>query len=182
MPNTKNPKLLLHICCVGCGVYIAQILKEEFEVVFYFYNPNIFPQDEYEKRLEETKKIAKEYNIELMVGDYNHDVWLGKVKGYEKEPERGKRCEICYQDRLENTASRADELGADFFATTLSISPHKDFSKISSIGKNLENKYKINFLDKDFKKQDGYKKSVELSKKLNLYRQNYCGCEFSIRD
>jgi len=182
MPNTKKPKLLLHICCVGCGIYIAKILKEKFEVVFYFYNPNIFPENEYKKRLEETKKIAQEYNIKLMVGDYNHDVWLERVKGYEKEPERGKRCEICYQDRLENTAARAGEIESDFFATTLSISPHKDFSKISNIGKSLEKKYKINFLDKDFKKQDGYKKSVELSKKLNLYRQNYCGCEFSIRD
>ena len=179
--SKRKPKLLLHICCVGCGVYINQVLEKDFEVIFYFYNPNIYPENEYKKRLEETKKIARDYKTELLIGDYGHGVWLEKITGYEKEKERGKRCEICYKDRLETTAKKAKEIRVEFFTTTLSISPHKDFLMISNTGNEVAERYGLNFLDKDFKKQNGYKKSVELSQKLGLYRQNYCGCEFSMR-
>lgn len=175
----RQPKLLLHICCVGCGVYISKILKKKFRVILYFYNPNIYPKNEYDKRLKETRRIAKKLKLDLIVGKYNHSSWLKLIKGYEKDPEKGERCLICYQDRLEKTAETAKEKGYNYFSTTLTISPHKDAKAISEIGRELKKRYKVKFLDKDFKKQDGFKKSVELSKRLGLYRQNYCGCEFS---
>jgi len=175
----NKPKLLLHVCCAGCAAYVTQVLKKDYDVVLYFYNPNIFPESEYEKRLEEAKKIAAKYGLKLILEKYDHDGWLIKVKGYEKEPERGKRCLICYRDRLENAAETASSKGFAFFTTTLTISPHKDAKIISQLGQELEKKYKVKFLDRDFKKQDGFKKSMSLAKELDLYRQNYCGCEFS---
>jgi predicted adenine nucleotide alpha hydrolase (AANH) superfamily ATPase len=177
----KKSKLLLHICCVGCGVYIAKLLKEKFRVYLYFYNPNIFPENEYDKRLSEAKNIAKKFGLKLITEKYNHIFWLKKIEGHEHDQEKGERCLICYHDRLEKTAQKAKELKFDFFSTTLTISPHKDASQISKIGKELEEKYLIKYLDENFKKQDGYLKSSRLSRKLGLYRQNYCGCEFSQR-
>ena len=174
-------KLLLHICCAGCGAYVAQVLKKDYEVVLYFYNPNIYPESEYEKRLVEAKKIAAEYGLKLILEKYDHRAWLNKIKGQEKDLERGERCWICYRDRLEKTAKIAREKGFAFFTTTLTISPHKDAKKISQLGREMENKYKVKFLDRDLKKQDGFKKSTYLGKELGLYRQNYCGCEFSQR-
>ncbi len=176
-----KPKLLLHVCCASCGVYVAQILKKDYEVVLYFYNPNIYPESEYKKRLGEVKEIAKMFGIKLITEKYNHEEWLKKIKGRERDPERGERCRICYQDRLENTAKAAGAKGFDFFTTTLTISPYKDAKIISQLGQKLAKKYKIKFLDKDFKKQDGFKKSVCLCREFGLYRQNYCGCEFSKR-
>lgn len=176
-----RPKLLLHICCAGCGAYVVQVLKKDYEVVLYFYNPNIYPESEYEKRLVEAKKIAAEYGLKLILEKYDHRAWLNKIKGQEKDPERGERCWICYRDRLEKTAKIAREKGFAFFTTTLTISPHKDAKKISQLGREMENKYKVKFLDRDLKKQDGFKKSTYLGKELGLYRQNYCGCEFSQR-
>lgn len=182
MKNSENkPKLLLHICCVGCGVYVTNELKKNFEVELYFYNPNIFPQKEYDRRMEEAEKIAKTFEIPVIVEKYEHQNWLEKVRGYEKEPERGKRCEICYKDRLENTAKIAKKKGYSYFGTTLTTSPHKNAKLISLIGKELSKKFKLNYLDQDFKKNEGFKKSCEISKNLRLYRQDYCGCEFSIR-
>ncbi len=177
----KKPKLLLHICCVGCGVYISKVLQNDFKVALFFYNPNIYPEEECKKRLQEAEKIAKKFSLDLIIGRYDHGEWLEKVKGHERDPEKGKRCTICYRDRLENTAKKGEEKGFKYFATTLTISPHKDAKIISKIGQELEKEYKIKFLDKDFKKQDGFKKSSELTKELNLYRQNYCGCEFSLK-
>lgn len=177
----KKPKLLLHICCVGCGVYISQELNKEFETTLYFYNPNIYPQDEYLRRLDESRKIASNYGLELILDSYEHDEWLEKVKGHEFDQEKGERCHICYENRLNNAAAKAKELEMEYFATTLTISPHKDSGIINEIGKRLAQKHGINFLDRDFKKQDGFKKSSQLSRELGLYRQNYCGCEFSIR-
>jgi len=200
-----RPKLLLHICCAGCGAYVVQVLKKDYEVVLYFYNPNIYPESEYEKRLVEAKKIAAEYGLKLILEKYDHGAWLKKIKGQEKEPERGERCWICYQDRLERTAKIAQEKGFTCFTTTLTISPHKDAKIISQLGQKMEKKYKVNpvrnssgafppekeqrgiisngarFLDKDFKKQDGFKKSMGLAKELDLYRQKYCGYELSQR-
>lgn len=175
----KKPKLLLHICCVGCGVYIARLLKEKFRVYLFFYNPNIFPEEEFNKRLEEARKIAKKFNLRLLTEKYEHNFWLEKIKGHEEDRERGERCFVCYEDRLEKTAQIAKESDFKFFTTTLTMSPHKDAKAISKIGKKLEEKYQIKFLDQDFKKQDGFKKSSQLSRELGLYRQNYCGCEFS---
>lgn len=177
----KKPKLLLHICCAGCGAYVASALKEEYDLALYFFNPNIFPENEYAIRLKEVKRVAVKFGLEYFFGSYDHGQWLGEIVGYEKEPERGARCRICYRQRLTDTASLAREKGFSYFASTLSVSPHKDSALISSIGNELQSQFGIIFLDKDFKKRDGYKKSLALSRELDLYRQNYCGCEFSRR-
>ncbi len=177
LAKTKS-KLLLHVCCAGCGVYISQLLKKNYQVILYYYNPNIYPRSEYEKRLIEAEKIAKKYGLKLIKEKYDHKKWLKSVKGLEKELERGRRCLVCYKDRLEKTARVASGLGIKYFTTTLTMSPHKDASAINEIGNQLAKKYNLNFLAKDFKKQDGFKKSAAMSKELGLYRQDYCGCEF----
>lgn len=172
----------MQICCVGCGVYVVEALKSEFsEIVLYFYNPNIWPNEEYMRRLEEAKKIAAKFEYRIIIADYDHSGWLDMVKGLEAELEKGKRCLLCYRDRLDAAAKKAQELGFDYFGTTLTTSPHKDASVISGVGLEIAQKYGINYLDKDFKKDDGFKKSCQITKELNLYRQTYCGCEFSIR-
>ena len=177
----SKPKILLHICCVGCGVYVSQELKDDYEPVLYFYNSNIYPAEEYGKRLEEAEKIAKKFKLKIISKKYDHKLWLKKIKGRESDPERGKRCLICYKDRLEETAAAAKKMNFSFFATTLTTSPHKDAAAIIKIGQEAGKKYGVNFLEKDFKKHDGFKKSACLAKDLGLYRQNYCGCEFSRR-
>lgn len=177
----EKPKLLLHICCVGCGAYVAQVLKKEFKISLFFYNPNIWPREEYEKRREEAVRVAEEYKLDLVISDYDHGAWLKKIKGHEHDPEKGARCLICYEDRLQTTARKAQALGFDYFTTTLTVSPHKVAQAIMKSGKELAVSYNVIFLDQDFKKQDGFKKASQLSKELNLYRQNYCGCEFSRR-
>ena len=177
----KKPKLLLHTCCMGCGSYVVQKLKKDFNVVLYFYNPNIFPREEYDTRFNETKKIAKKFKLKLIIGNSDHKKWLDLVKGFEGEPERGRRCVLCYNERLKETARKAEEMGFEYFTTTLTISPHKDADVISELGNDIAKKYHVIFYDKDFKEEDGFKKSCVLSKELGLYRQNYCGCEFSIR-
>ncbi len=175
----RKPKLLLHICCAGCGAYVSRLLKQNFLVILYFYNPSIYPEDEYRKRLTEARTIAKEFNLKFIEGKYDHAKWLGIVRGLEQEPERGKRCEICHSDRLRQAAETAVAMNIKNFATTLTISPYKDAIIINKIGQSLAGEYGIKFIASDFKKQDGFKKSVLLSKELGLYRQDYCGCEFS---
>jgi len=178
----RRPKLLLHICCVGCGVYAGEILKKNYQVILYFFNPNIFPEAEYNLRLAEAQKISQRLNLKLITEEYNHNEWLNLVKGHEADPERGERCYLCYQHRLEESAKKAQELGCEYFTTTLTTSPHKDAKVINELGEKLANQYGVKFLTQDLKKNDGFKKSSELSKELGLYRQNYCGCEFSRRD
>jgi len=177
----SKPKLLLHICCVGCGAFVSQLLAKDFQVTLYFYNPNIYPQREYELRLAETKKIAQKFGFKLLIGEYAHDEWLKLISGHEQDPEKGARCLICYRERLEKTAKLARESGFAYFASTLTVSPHKLAQEINAIGLELALKYGVKFLNRDFKKQDGFKKSIALSKNLGLYRQDYCGCEFSQR-
>jgi len=177
----RKPKILLHVCCIGCGAFVASELKKDYRVELFFYNPNIYPKEEYAKRLAETAKAAKKLGLKLHIGEYAHKAWLGCVEGLEKEPEKGARCDVCYEERLEETFKKALLLFVPNVATTLTVSPHKSAEKIMALGGKLEEKYKINFLARDFKKNDGFKKASELSKKLNLYRQEYCGCEFSIR-
>lgn len=179
--HINRPKLLMQICCMGCGAYVLEILKEKYRLYLYFYNPNIYPHSEYVKRLEETRRVAKRLGIPLIVGGSNYQNWLQKIKGHETEPEKGGRCMICYRDRLAATAKKAKQLGFDYFSSTLSISPHKLYPAISQIGNEVSLQYGIKFHDQDFKKNDGFNKSVCISKELNLYRQDYCGCEFSIR-
>lgn len=180
LPRGENkPTLLLHICCAGCGVYVSKQMKEKYNVVLFYFNPNIFPQDEYENRLKEVKRIADKFFLPLIIGAYDHKIWLKAIKGREVDSEKGERCRICYRYRLEETARLAKTRKFACFTTTLSVSPHKDAQAINVIGKELAGKYGIEFLEKDFKKQDGYKKSAAMSRDLGLYRQNYCGCEFS---
>jgi predicted adenine nucleotide alpha hydrolase (AANH) superfamily ATPase/VanZ family protein len=177
----KKPKLLLHICCIGCGVSLIDKLSEKFDVYLFFYNPNIFPRQEYKKRLSEIRRVAKLYRLNVIISRATHRRWKKLIKGRESDPERGGRCTICYRYRMTKTALRAKRLGFDAFTTTLSISPHKNYPVIKKIGEELAQHTGIAFLDEDFKKNGGFQRSCEISKKLNLYRQDYCGCEFSIR-
>jgi len=188
-------KLLLHVCCIGCGAYVLELLKSEYDITLYFYNPNIEPRAEYDKRLQEAKKVTEstllfasplirgeEGKGVFVEGDYENKRWHELVRGHEQDPERGERCRICYRARLEKTAQYASEHNFNFFTTTLTISPHKDAEAINKIGLELGEKYGVNFLARDFKKQDGFKKTCALSRRLNLYRQEYCGCGYSLRD
>jgi hypothetical protein len=184
----KN-KLLLHVCCIGCGAYVLELLKSEYDITLYFYNPNVEPRAEYDKRLQEAKKAAAQFGVKLIEEEYENEHWHELVRGHENDLEKGERCHICYRARLEKTARYASEHNFDFFTTTLTISPHKDAFAINKIGLELGEKYPqtsrgvgINFLARDFKKQDGFKKTCELSRELNLYRQEYCGCGYSLKD
>lgn len=174
-------KLLLHACCGPCATFVIESLKDEFDISVFFYNPNIYPAQEYEKRLSAIKKFCDDKKVHLIEGNYNHEGWLNMVKGLENEPEGGERCVSCFELRLCVAADFASENGFDIFTTTLSVSPHKNFKSISQIGKELEKECGIRFLDRDFKKDDGFKRSIELSKEHSLYRQDYCGCEFALK-
>ncbi len=178
----EKAKLLLHSCCAPCSSYVLSYLLPYFKITVFFYNPNIMPYYEYRKRLEEQKKIIKifssKYPIDFIEGDYENDLFLKKAKGLENEPEGGVRCFNCYQLRLTKTAQLACN-DYDYFATTLTVSPYKDAKIINEIGIKLEKQYKVKYLPSDFKKRNGYKETIMLSKKHNLYRQNYCGCQFS---
>ena len=176
-----KPKLLLHVCCAPCSSYVLTYLSDYFDITVLYYNPNISPYDEYLKRLNEEKRLIKELNkgIKIMDCDYDSDEFYSISKGLELEPEGGARCIKCYTMRLEKTAILAKENNFDYFTTTLTISPLKDSQKLNKIGEYLENKYGVKYLYSDFKKKEGFKTSIILSKKYNLYRQNYCGCEYS---
>lgn len=179
-----KPTLLLHACCAPCSSYCIEYLHEHFNISLFFYNPNIFPQEEYSHRISELKRLVKEMELDIPVleAENNTESFYALAKGREKIPEGGERCFDCYRLRLEKTAELAKEKGFDYFTTTLSISPLKSSSKLREIGLELEKKYGVKNLPSDFKKKDGYKRSIELSKKHNLYRQNYCGCVFSVRE
>ena len=177
-----KPKLLLHACCAPCSSYVLDYLSKYFKITVYYYNPNIATIDEYNYRASELNRFIKEINIDdidLVIEKYNHDEFLNNIKGMEAYKEGGARCFKCYRLRLEKSTEYAVNNKFDYITTTLSISPLKNAEKLNEIGMELAEKYNINYLFSDFKKKDGYKKSVELSNKYNLYRQNYCGCEFS---
>mgnify|MGYP004481857739 FL=1 len=178
-------RLLLHSCCGPCSSYVITYLTKYFDITILYYNPNIFPYDEYLKRKEEQIRLINdidtENSLDIKDCDYDNDLYENLIKGLEKEPERGKRCNVCYLMRLDKTAALAKENGYDFFCTTLSVSPYKNANLINEYGSSLEDKYKVRWLYSDFKKKDGYKQSILLSKKYNLYRQNYCGCVYSKR-
>ena len=182
----KEPKkLLLHSCCAPCSSHVITYLTKYFDITVFYYNPNISPKEEYDKRKEEQIRLIKELKTEnkldIIDCDYDNDLYEKSIKGYESCPERGDRCTICFKLRLDKTAKIAKELNYDYFCSTLSVSPYKNSKLINEIGKEMEEKYNIKWLYSDFKKEDGYKKSIELSKKYNLYRQDYCGCKYSIR-
>jgi len=174
-------KLLLHSCCAPCSTEVICRLKEKYQVTLFFYNPNIHPRKEYEKRLWEQKKLAQKLGIQLIKGQYTPDDWLSAVKGLENEPENGRRCEICYRMRLLETAKLAKKEDFPVFTTTLTISPHKNSEIINSIGNEISNDMGVEYLSEDFKKKNGFGRSIEHSRKHDLYRQDYCGCIYSMR-
>lgn len=177
------PSLLLHSCCAPCSSYVLEYLSQYFSITVFYYNPNISPKEEYLHRLKEEKRLISEMKFKNSVSvldcDYNADEFFTASKGYEKEPEGGKRCEKCFDLRLDFTAKTAKEKSFDYFATTLTISPLKNAPLINGVGEKLGEKYNVKYLCSDFKKKEGYKRSIALSKEYNLYRQNYCGCIFS---
>lgn len=185
--SMEKQKILLHSCCAPCSTAVIERLKDRFEIVIFYYNPNIYPEDEYLKRKNEEIKYIKHLNetepqtqISMLDCDYDSAAFYDAVKGLESEREGGARCPVCFKLRLEKTAKIAKEKGFDLFGTTLTVSPHKDSKIITEIGLELEKKYGIKYLVENFKKQDGYKRSVELSKENGLYRQNYCGCIYAL--
>ena len=177
-----KPKLLLHSCCGPCSSYVLEYLSKYFEITLYYYNPNIYPPEEYEKRLINQEKVVQKTGwATLMPSEYDHGEFLAAVKGLETEPEGGARCTECFKIRLLKTAKAARNGGFDYFATTLSVSPHKNAALLGELGEKIGEEYGVKHLPSDFKKREGYKRSIELSKELDLYRQDYCGCEFSKR-
>lgn len=176
-------KILLHSCCAPCSSYVLKYLSDYFEISVLYFNPNISPEAEYIKRIEEQKRLISEMNfrnrVTFIAGCYDPQMFYSAVKGLENEPEGGQRCHVCYELRMREAAVYASKAGFDYFATTLSISPLKNADKINEIGEKLALEYGVAHLPSDFKKREGYKKSVELSEEYNLYRQNFCGCVFS---
>ena len=198
----KTPSLLLHSCCGPCSSYCLEYLKEFFQITVLYYNPNIFPEEEYEHRLSEQGRLLEEvYSgrhfqlpeaelselkgekgiINLLTVPYDHHEFLDAAKGYEAEPEGGARCVKCFELRLKETAKLAEELGFDYFGTTLTVSPHKNAMILNKVGHEAENTDTVSavWLESDFKKKNGYLRSIELSNQYNLYRQDYCGCEYA---
>lgn len=177
-----KPTLLLHACCAPCSSAVLEYLYENFNITLFFYNPNISPESEFNYRLEELKRLIVEMNfrdIEIVVPDYDNNEFEELAKGLEDLPEGDKRCKKCYRLRLMKTAEYAKEKGFDYFTTTLSVSPYKNAQLLNEIGGELEKEYETPYLYSDFKKKEGYKRSCELSREYNLYRQNYCGCIYS---
>ena len=182
--NNKKT-LLLHACCAPCSSAVLERIAEYFDITILYYNPNITEKEEYEKRLQELEKFVNEINldnIKVMPGRYQPEEFFEMSKGLEQEKERGKRCYQCYRLRLEETAKIAEQQNFDFFTTTLSISPYKNSKWLNEIGVDLDKKYQSTYLYADFKKKNGYKRSIELSKQYNLYRQDYCGCIYSKKE
>lgn len=172
-------KLLLHVCCAPCSTYVIETLKKDYDITLFFYNPNVEPINEYAARLEEAEKYSKELGLPLIVGDYDNIQWHDAVKGHEHDKEGGERCSLCFRFRLDKTSQIAKEQGFEIFTTTLTVSPYKNAEIINNIGKEIAEKYGIDFLEADFKQKGGYIKSIELSKKHKMYRQHYCGCLYS---
>ncbi len=190
--ENKGKHLFLHSCCAPCSSYVLEYLRPFFKITVFYYNPNITMEEEYQKRAAEQKRLIAEFNrqlrsggamdaypIEVIEGDYDKTLFFDRVKGLEHCKEGGERCFVCYELRLRETAIRARQAGADYFTTTLTISPLKNAPKINEIGDALAEEYGLPFLPSDFKKKEGYKRSIELSKEYDLYRQNYCGCIYS---
>ena len=181
----QTPRLLLHSCCAPCSSYVLEYLSEYFFITVFYYNPNIFPAKEYEKRVREQEalieRLPAKHRISFLEGPYEQERFYEMAKGLELEPEGGERCFRCYEMRLRETAKMAKNAEFDYFTTTLSISPLKNAAKLNEFGEELGKICGVSYLPSDFKKKDGYRRSVELSKEYGLYRQNYCGCVYSAR-
>lgn len=182
----SGKKLLLHACCAPCSSYVLEYLSEFFDITLLYFNPNISPEAEYRKRIGEVERLLREMplksEVKLLEGRYCPEEFFKLAEGLEELPEGGERCFKCYRQRLEEAAKTAKEGGFDYFTTTLSISPHKNAEKLNLIGEELEKEYGVRYLYGDFKKKNGYKRSIELSRIYGLYRQNYCGCIYSRRE
>lgn len=182
----KKEKLLLHVCCAPCSSHVLELLEQQYKITAFFYNPNITEKEEYEKRVAELRRFTKEapfaQEVTVQEGSYEPELFFEMARGLEEEPERGKRCYKCYELRMREAAAYAKTHGFDLFTTTLSISPHKNAAWINEIGGRLAEEFEIGYLYSDFKKKNGYARSIELSKEYGLYRQNYCGCVFSRRE
>ena len=180
------PTLFLHSCCAPCSSYVLEYLSQYFRITVFYYNPNISPKEEYEERTEEVRRLISEIPakqpIRFVEGSYRPEEFYEAVKGHEEDPEGGERCGICFEMRLSEAAKLAKEGGYDWFTTTLTISPLKNAARLNAIGEEMGKKYGVRFLNSDFKKKNGYKRSTELSAQYHLYRQNYCGCVFSKRE
>lgn len=181
----ETPRLLLHSCCGPCSSHVLEYLSQYFSITVLYYNPNIYPESEYIKRAAEQQRLLEKMRftnpVDLIPADYRPEVFDQAVQGYEAEPEGGKRCLKCFELRMDATAKLAKEHDYDYFTTTLSVSPHKDAQALNEIGKQLSEQYGVAYLFSDFKKKDGYKRSIELSELYGLYRQDYCGCRYSKR-
>lgn len=179
----KVPRLLLHSCCAPCSSYVLEYLSNYFEITVFYYNPNIFPESEYTKRILEQQMLIQEmkckYPVSFLAGIYERQRFYEATRGYEHLKEGGERCFQCYELRLREAAKVAKKGEFDYFTTTLSISPMKNAEKLNEIGQKIGREYDISYLQSDFKKKNGYKRSIELSQEFSLYRQDYCGCEFS---
>lgn len=186
LDENREYKLLLHSCCGPCSSYVLEYLSQYFNIVVFYYNPNIYPEEEYFRRLKEQEDVIKEidskYKIELISGEFETRKFYDAIKGLENLGEGTERCFNCYSLRMREAAVLGEKINADFFTTTLSISPYKNADKINEIGSKLEEEYNIKHLPSDFKKKGGYQRSIAFSKEHNLYRQDYCGCVFSQRE
>ncbi len=182
----RVPRLLLHSCCAPCSSYVLEYLGDYFEITVFYYNPNIFPESEYTKRILEQQQLISDMRLKrpvaFVAGSYDREAFYEIARGLEHIKEGGERCLRCYELRLRETAELAKKGGFDYFTTTLSISPLKNADRLNEIGMRLSAEYGVEYLQSDFKKKNGYKRSIELSKEYGLYRQDYCGCEFSLRE
>ena len=176
---TDRPRLALHSCCGPCSSYVMEYLSKYFDITLFYYNPNIYPEEEYQHRLSEQLRLCEIFGIPTVPCDYDPERYEAYVRGLEQEPEGGARCTVCFRLRLEETARQAQAHGFDYFGTTLTVSPHKDAQRLNAIGAELAQQYGVRWLPSDFKKREGYKRSIELSKQYGLYRQEYCGCLYS---
>jgi predicted adenine nucleotide alpha hydrolase (AANH) superfamily ATPase len=174
-------RLLLHTCCAPCSTSVLERLSDTYDITGYFYKPNLHPSEEHGMRLDEARDFYRRKGIPIIEEAYEEARWHELVKGHEDDPERGERCTICYRMRLEKTAEKARAMGFDLFGTVLTISPHKDAARVNRIGSEVGEKAGVPFLVADFKKKDGYRRSVEISREEGLYRQDYCGCIYSRR-
>jgi len=177
----RRPKLLVHVCCAPDALYVLGLLRETYDVTGYFYNPNIQPPTEYELRLAETRRVAEILGLPILEGPRDFERWSEATKKFRDEPEKGRRCDVCYALRLLETARRASESGMNAFTTVMSLSPWKKADVLNRIGRMTGRRLGVGYLEADFKKKDGFRKSVALSRQHGLYRQDYCGCLFSKR-
>lgn len=182
----RVPTLLLHACCAPCSSYVLEYLAQHMRITVFFYNPNITDAEEYDKRIKEEKRLIEslpvKYPVSFLEGPYDPERFFQAARGLETEPEGGRRCTECFRIRLEETARTAEEKGFDFYTTSLTISPLKNADRLNALGEEIAAEHHVTFLPSDFKKKNGYKRSIELSKRYDLYRQDYCGCIFSLNE